>query len=743
MMFRIILFLLFIFLSPHFYSQSLVYRDTVPVYEMGYKIENPWAGGINFSSFSSIDLNLDGINDLVAFDKVSPSGFAKLRAFINIGSAGNAKYKHAPKYEQLFPSLQDWALFFDYNNDGKTDIFTYTTGGIKVYKNISTTTTFSFSLVKGLIRSDYNPTGTPNIANIYSNSIALPGISDIDGDGDLDILTYSVFGVKIEYHKNMTMEVYGNLDSLNYDLADDCWGDIQESTCDVYLSQCPYPKMYNNIINGNSLKVQHAGSCIMCFDRDGDGDKDAILGDVSCSDVFYIENTGSSSNAHISDTTVLYPNYPLKSSVNRIKLNSFPCTYYLDIDNDGFKDLIASPNTVAGAENYQSVWYYKNVSTTPTVNFSFQKKNFLQDGMIELGEGAYPVLFDANADGKKDLIIGNLGYYNGATNISKLAYYKNIGTLSSPSFSLITRDYQNLSSYNLYGMSPAFGDLDGDGDDDLIIGQNNGQLAYFENTATLTSAAVFTSSPIMFYEGIDVGASAFPQLFDISKNGLLDLIIGSSNGKIAHYRNVGTLSAPLFNLSTSFLGNIDVRTYGSLSGFSTPHVFIDSGVTKMLVGSEYGNIFLYDNIDGNISGIYNKVDTNVFKINEGARCAPFFEDITNDGKPDLFLGNYAGGIAFFNSINTNIVGLTDFKNSISVNVYPNPTHDKLNILFNKNTIENITISILDVLGNEIYKTKSFNQVIQIDVSQYADGIYFLSIYDDQKQNFYNTKIVIQ
>jgi hypothetical protein len=741
MMSRLFFFLFLDCLALRVFSQTTVYRDTIPVYELGSKLENPWAGGINFSSFSSVDLNLDGKKDIVAFDKMSPSGFGKLRAYLNVGSAGVAAYKHAPKYEALIPKVEDWALFIDFDNDGRADLFTYTTGGIKVFKNISTVSTFSFVLVKSLIVSDYNPTGSPNISNIYCNSVALPGIADIDGDGDLDILTYSVFGVKIEYHKNMSMELFGHADSLRYNLQDNCWGDIQETTCAVYLNQCPYPKLYNELIN--SSKVAHAGSCIMCIDRDGDGDQDAILGDVSCSEVFYIENTGSSSNAHISDTTAMFPNYPIRSSVNRIKLNSYPCTYYLDIDNDGFKDLLASPNTVAGAENFQSVWYYKNTSTTPTVNFSFQKKNFLQDGMIELGEGSYPVLFDADSDGKKDLLIGNLGYYNAGTNSSKIAYYRNIGSVSVPSFSLITRDYQGLSIYGLYSVAPTFGDLDGDGDQDLIIGQSNGQLAFFENTASVGLPASFSTPPTLFYEGIDVGSFAFPQLYDVDKNGLLDLVIGSSNGRLAQYRNVGTSTSAAFSLSNNFFGNVDVKHYGSLTGFSTPFMFDDAGVTKMIVGSEFGNLFYYTNIDGNISGAFNRVDTNLFKINEGVRCAPFYEDVTNDGKRDLFLGNYAGGIAFFNSANVNSVGIVDKVSEKSIKVFPNPVKDELSINFDSNTIECLTYTITDVLGNEIYKIKSFNKNIRIQTSDFADGIYFLSIHTAQNSQVYQTKIIFE
>jgi len=731
----------FLVLSELFIAQNNVYRDTIPVFESGNKLLMPWAGGINFSSFTQIDLNADGKKDIVAFDKICGSG-GKLRAFLNVGNTGEAKYLHAFNYQSQLPEVTDWALFFDYNNDGKADIFTYTTGGIKVFRNTSVGQNLSFTLAKPLLMTDYNPFGTPSVSNLYSNSVGMPGIADIDGDGDLDILSFSVFGVRIEYHKNMSQELYGTSDSLVYDMVDDCWGDIKESNCQVDLNQCPFMKMYQDVVNDSINKPLHSGSCIMCFDRDSDGDQELIMGDISCTNVFFTENQGSSSNAHIGDTTILYPNYPNKASTNIIKLNSFPCTYHLDVDNDGFKDLVASPNAVAGSENYQSVWYYKNSSTTSTVNFIFQKKNFLQEDMIELGEGSYPVLFDADADGKKDLIVGNLGYYMINTNKSRLAFYKNIGSSTAPTFSLITRDYQSLSTYNIYSMAPTFGDLDNDGDKDLIIGDNNGRLHYFENTAAAGMPAQF-GNYVSAYQGIDVGNFAYPQLFDVNKNGTLDLVIGSLNGKIAYYSNTGSVTSPSFVLQTPFFGSVDVRQSGWTTGYSVPYMFTESGATKLMVGSEIGNLYLYNNIDGNLTSAFNRVDTTLFHINEGPRCFPFYEDITSDGKRDLFLGNYAGGLAFFNSTNVNGVGIEEFLKDEQVAVYPNPAFEKITIALKDNSYSEMQIKCFDVLGHEVFATTSFNKVIQMDVSAFSKGIYFIQLKSKDSNHMITKKVIVQ
>lgn len=721
-------------------AQVFMLRDTIPVYENGISLKNPWAGGINFSSFTDIDLNLDGKKDLVLYDKICGSG-GKLRAFLNVGNIGQTAYKHAPQYQNAFPAVTNFALFYDYNNDGKADLFTYTTGGLKVFKNITTPTAFGFELVKGLVMSNYNPNGNPNFSNIYCNPVALPGIADIDNDGDLDVLSYSVFGIRMEFHKNMSQELYGHSDSLVFNMVDDCWGDIQESNCAVELEQCPFMKMYSDATTNDAEKVMHSGSCIMCFDRDGDGDKDLILGDVSCSEVFYVDNIGTVSNAHIGDTTSLYPNYPNKSSVNRIKLNSFPCTFHVDIDNDGIKDLIASPNSVAGAENYQSVWLYKNTSTTNTVNFVFQKKNFLQDEMIELGEGAYPVLFDADGDGLKDLLIGNLGYYTVNTNKSMIAYYKNNGTASSPSFSLITRDYQNFSSLNIYSMAPTFGDLDGDGDLDLIIGDSNGQLFYFQNTAGAGNTANF-STPVTNYALIDVGSFAYPQIVDVDNDGKLDLLIGSQNGRLAYYKNTGSTTNPNFTLQSNFFGNVDVRRQGYITGFSVPYLYREAGQTKLLVGSEVGTLFYFNNIDNNLTGTFNKIDSAIYNIHEGTRSYPYFEDLNNDGLRDLLIGNHAGGLAFFKGSNVVSVNeLDDLTNQLQIKIFPNPTKNSLYI--NCPIYVNHSIQIFDMLGKEL-KRKSLEDISSIiDVSDIPRGIIIVRIFNSVSGFQHIEKIILE
>src|SRR5690606_6202021 len=148
------------------------------------------------------------------------------------------KYKEDWLKSYSFPQVSNWAVLKDYNCDGKEDLFCSTSSGIKVYKNTSSNGNLSFQLVTSLILTNYTPGGTPTIANLSASSIGVPGIVDIDNDGDLDILTFAPQGTLMEFHKNVSIENNFNCDSLLFEYTDNCWGNMSESNCSVNFNAC-------------------------------------------------------------------------------------------------------------------------------------------------------------------------------------------------------------------------------------------------------------------------------------------------------------------------------------------------------------------------------------------------------------------------------------------------------------------------------------------------------------------------
>ena len=617
----------------------------------GDTLKNPWAGGFNSVQFSEIDLNLDGIKDIFVFEKGG-----RIIPFINDGVANQSHYKHAPQYISYFPDLHDWALLRDYNCDGKMDIFTYSTGGMAVYKNTSTTS-LSFELQTKLLYSNFQP----NYINLYVSSVDIPAIDDIDGDGDLDILTFSILGSHVEYHKNLSVETYGTCDSLTYELRNKCWGFFSENnssnsvtlydTCSFNVSS---PERYDNK-GGN----KHSGSTLFTLDVDSNNYKDLVLGDVSFNNFTLLYNGDNSANRDSSIIINQDSLFPANhNATTAVDINVFPAGFYLDVNNDSIKDLIVTTNCYAGCENSDNVWYYENENTSNSPVFNLKNTSFLQDGMIEVGEGAHPVFFDYNADGLMDIVVGNYGDFNPSSNPTNyktsLWLYENIGTNTVPAYQLIDSDYVNISTINLdIGASqptlrliPTFGDMDNDNDEDMIIGDFNGVLHYFENTAGAGNTANFVLNTPQ-YAGIDIGNYAAPQLIDLNRDSLLDLVIGKSNGYVSYYENTGTLSTPNFTFVTDSLGYINTKRYTDFSGYSTPFVFDDNGSYKIMLGSNGGGLYLYDNVDGNLNGTFSIIDSNYLNIWEGKQSFVNLADVTNDGEIDLLVGNLSGGVAFY------------------------------------------------------------------------------------------------
>jgi Secretion system C-terminal sorting domain len=708
--------------------QLEVYKQDSSLYKHAF------TGGFNHIQFSEIDLNLDGTNDLIAFDR---SGF-KVSTFINNGISGVVDYTYTPKYIDSLPSFESWVLFRDYNCDGKQDILTYFSGGVKVYKNTSTTS-LSFELVTNAIQSNYLPDdGNDNRINLYISSTDIAAFDDIDNDGDLDILTFGVSGTNVEYHKNLSQELYGTCDSLRFILTNKCWGYFSENLSDnsvTLFDTCNF-----NVANPESQlndenAKKHSGSSLLTLDVDANNSRDLVLGDITFNNMTLLYNSDNTTNLTAASMTVEDQSFPSNlSSTAAVDINIFPAGFYLDVNNDNVKDLLVSTNCNSGCENYESSWLYLNNGATNLPDFSFNKTNFLQEDMIELGEGANPVFFDYNDDGLLDLVIGNFGEFDNSLSLlykPYLSLYKNIGTAANPAFKLVDSDFAGLSTMNLdlgggtpvLGLTPTFGDLDNDGDKDMILGDYLGNIHYFTNTAGAGNDANFVLNQVK-YQGIDVGSFAAPFLVDLNRNGKLDLVIGKNNGYFTFYENTGTVSAPFYSKKTDSLGYVSTLEPGFFVGRSTPFIYEDAGEYKMLAGSSSGYIFKYDNIEGNLTGSFNKVDSAYLNLKEGKNTSIALADITNDGRLDMMIGNDAGGISYFKGTFPVSVG-PEYEKLEGINLYPNPTKELLTIDLGTNNLKNASLQVLDLLGKTITTQKVSASKTTINLNGLSQGVYLV------------------
>lgn len=701
----------------------LPFEDNVPITIGDVPLGLAWAGGVNYAQVGQLDVDRDGLKDMVLFDRTG-NAVTILR---NTGANGPARYAllHGPESQWPFSVLHDWMLLRDYDQDGKEDILSYSLAGFAVYHNTSDAAGLSFSQLTDRMNCDYVFTdGTSQRTNLYISSEDIPGFADIDGDGDMDCLVFGQLGTFVHYFKNLSAENGHGTDSLQFELRNYCWGEFAEnaSTNDVALDTPCQFQVPNPEAEVGGERASHVGSTVTPIELNGDGVMDLLLGDIAYANLVALINGGTTDSSHMISVNEDFPAYDVP-----VNLPIFPAPFQVDVDGDAVRDLVVCPSLRNFANNYESVWYYRNRGTEQLPVFEFQQTDLFQDQMIDVGEGAFPFYFDYNGDGLTDLLIANDGYYDPTgTYIGKIALLENTGSASFPAFEVTTDDYMDLSASGIgAGMYPAFADLDDDGDQDMYVADLQGRMHHYRNIATGPEAQFELVQPNVTYASgavIDLGRYITPQFVDLDMDGLMDIVAGEQNGNLNYLRNTGTVNEPSWSLITDSLGGVNTSgTYDQ--GFSVPlFVTNDSGQRELMVGTGMGTIRRYVDVQDPFAN-WTLADSTFNEVDEGFRIGLALADITGDGEHDMVVGTHRGGIGFYTA--DVAIGLAQYQWATSFRAWPNPTTGSVSIV--TGAPEAGTLIIYGVLGQELLRTGAPASEFSVDLSVLADGIHLLYV----------------
>jgi len=700
---------------------TLTYDNSIPVSIGDNQLPDPWAGGINAAQYGRLDLNGDGSDDLVIYDRSSN--------LVNTFIQTSGEFIYNPDYRIYLPEeLQGWILFKDYNCDGRKDLFANSSFGMKVYQNIAASGSEpDWELVADPILT----LGSSGMINLQVNITDVPAIDDVDGDGDLDVLVYNyAIGGFIRYHKNMSVERSGSCGLLDFELVSRNWGYFEECDCHVYA----FEEFGEECGDLAQARVMHpGGKSLLLIDMDNDGDKDFLGGHEQCDEFYFLENKGTAEEARMNEFSEDFP-----TPENPANFPIFPAGFFDDFDDDGINDLIVSPNTEYNPDktiNYgRSSWFYKNNGTNELPQFDFVTGTFLQSGMIDLGENSVPVLVDEDGDGDLDLLVGSNGYASGSQFYGYLSLFRNTGSNTNPIYSLADEDYHGLGEVNQYDMMPVVADLNHDGFLDLVVvstkpDTKSVETRWYKSMGGDDSGLNLNASFEILE--IDLKINDTPYFTDVNEDGLIDMLVGKSTGRLEYYTNNGSDSDPFFILEDPAFLDID-DSFIEFRRNLVPFV-IDinlDGLDDLLTTDYTGELTVYldykyepEKIRRIIyNDLLNDSDTSVFGYHTwmtGGLISGLDNQI-------LIFGNTQGGLSVYKNIADNSREETD---DVVLEIYPNPLLNSNSLKTRSNISGNLII--FNNLGQIIEGPIEVqaNRTLNLDIGYMPQGMYIFKIFD--------------
>ena len=554
------------------------------------------AGGTNgANSVFAADLDGDGDMDMISAS-TNDDKIAWYKNMDGLGTFGPQQIisENAPVAYSVFAT--------DIDGDGDIDIIaaSYSDDTIGWFANNGQGTFASRQIISTL---------ADGASSVYA--------SDADNDGDMDVFSASALDDKISWYENTNGQgSFGaqQVISTNFDYPlDVVAGDIDGDGDMDILSGGRYNNsrvawFKNTNGQGNFVFQQELTTDIaycrgaVLADIDGDGDQDiaATSWAFPSHRVIWFENTNGQGN--FSST----PNL-----VAQLNNNTRPETIYAkDFDNDGDLDI------ALGTDNEGLSWFKNNGSGT----FGTQQ---IIDSNVEDVRAVFPA--DIDADGDQDLLMA-------ANRADRVAWHKNTNGQGNFGPANVLADINGANG----AIEIISVDLDGDGDKDILAAlTNDNRIAWQENLdgqgnfSELITIATITD-PLSIFAG------------DIDGDNDMDIIVASSssNGKLVYYKNLdgnANFGAEQIINSEAYplvVYSVDIDNDGDLDLFST---------------ADSSNLFWQENLDGlGTFGTMNIIMEGPF-VNETL----FSVDMDGDGDLDLIAGYYGAEdtIAWFENMN--------------------------------------------------------------------------------------------
>lgn len=280
-------------------------------------------------------------------------------------------------------------------------------------------------------------------------------------------------------------------------------------------------------------------------------------------------------NAQSFKTPVIHP-FGLDSTAQ------FGLITHGDLDNDGDLDLFVG-------EYLGVLKYFENTGTSTSPNFAAPLVYpFGLDSIYGLSD---PLLVDLDNDGDLDLMVGYTDF-NGYSIMGEFLYYENIGTKTAPQFAAPQSNPFGLSSTVYINFLSAV-DIDNDGDLDILSSEYYGTMKYFQNIGTANNPLFTTPQTNPF--GLNPDSSAYfltPTFGDLDQDGDMDLLAGSYYYGFDYFENTGSAASPSFaaHQDNPFgLTSIGYANFIDLADLD------NDGDLDVLANSYYGNFYFYEN----------------------------------------------------------------------------------------------------------------------------------------------------